>query len=152
MLSYYSLLHTHISHTYHHFAYFQSWLRYGIIFWGGSKESIKILHIQKKVIRLITGLKKCESCKQKFKENRILTVTSLYVLEVLCFIKKYKGSLMQNYMILEHNRRSKYDLHTEFCNSSLYQKSVINMGIRLYKFLPKEIKKKEIILIALKKK
>ena len=86
-------------------------------------------------------LKKRESCKQKFKENRILTVTSLYVLEVLCFIKKYKGSLMQNYMIHEHNTRSKYDLHTEFCNTSLYQKSVINMGIRLYKFLPKEIKK-----------
>ena len=123
-----------------YFAYFQSRLRYGIIFWGGSKESIKILHIQKKVIRLITGLKKRESCKQKFKENRILTVTSLYVLEVLCFIKKYKGSLMQNYMIHEHNTRSKYDLHTEFCNTSLYQKSVINMGIRLYKFLPKEIK------------
>ena len=64
-------------------------MRYGIIFWGGSKESIKILHIQKKAIRLITGLKKRESCKQKFTENRILTVTSPYVLEVLCFIKKY---------------------------------------------------------------
>jgi len=124
-----------------YFSYSQSCLRYGIIFWGVSKESIKILRIQKKVIRLITGLKKRESCKQKFKENRILTVTSLYVLEVLCFIKKYKGSLMQNYMIHEHNTRSKYDLHTEFCNTSLYQKSVINMGIRLYKFLPKEIKK-----------
>ena len=41
-----------------YFAYFQSRLRYGIIVWGGSKESTKILHIQKKVIRLITGLKK----------------------------------------------------------------------------------------------
>ena len=49
--------------------------------------------------------------------------------------------MTQNYMIHEHNTRSKYDLHTEFCNTSLYQKSVINMGIRLYKFLPKEIKK-----------
>jgi len=59
-----------------YFAYFQLRLRYGI-FWGGSKESIKILRIQKKVMRLMTGLKKCETCKQKFKENRILTVTSL---------------------------------------------------------------------------
>jgi hypothetical protein len=116
-------------------------LRYGIIFWGGSKESIKILHIQKKVIRLITGLKKCDSCKQKFKESRILTVTSLYVLEVLCFIKKYKGSLKQNFLIHEHNTRSKYDLHTEFCNTPLFRKSVMNMGISLYKHLPKEIKK-----------
>ena len=47
----------------------------------------------------------------------------------------------RNFVIHEHNTRSKYDLHTEFCNTSLFQKSVINMGIRLYKFLPKEIKK-----------
>jgi len=59
---------------------------------------------------------------------RLVTVTSLHVLEVLCFIKKYKGSLKQNYMIHEHNTSSKYDLHTEFCNTSSYQKSVINMG------------------------
>jgi hypothetical protein len=50
---------------------FQSQLRYGIILWGGTTESIKILHIQKKVIRLITGLKSSESCRQTFKENRI---------------------------------------------------------------------------------
>jgi len=49
--------------------------------------------------------------------------------------------LKQNFLIHEHNTRSKYDLHTEFCNTSLFQKSVVNMGIRLYKYLPKEIKK-----------
>ena len=49
-----------------------------LYFAGGTKESIKALHIQKKVIRLITGINKYESCRQKFKENRILTVTSIY--------------------------------------------------------------------------
>jgi len=39
---------------------------------GGAKESIKALRIQKKVIRLITGINKYESCRQKFKENFIL--------------------------------------------------------------------------------
>jgi len=58
---------------------------------GGTKESIKVLHIQKKVIRLITGINKYASCRQKFKENRNLTVTAKYVLEVLCYIKKYEG-------------------------------------------------------------
>jgi len=66
-----------------YFAYFHSRLRYGIILWGGAKESVKVLQIQKKVIRLITGLKRLESCRQKFKYNRILTVTSMYILEVL---------------------------------------------------------------------
>lgn len=30
---------------------------------------------------------------RKSKKNRIFTVTSLYVSEVLCFVKKYKGNL-----------------------------------------------------------
>jgi len=57
------------------------------ILWGFKRKYNDTAYL-KKVIRLVTGLKKRESCKQKFKENRILTVTSLYVLEVLCFIKK----------------------------------------------------------------
>jgi hypothetical protein len=86
-----------------YYANFQSQLRYAIILWEGTKESIKILPIQEKVIRLITGLKRSESCRQTFKENRILMVTSLYVLEVVCFVKKYKGNLKQNFAIYEHN-------------------------------------------------
>ena len=123
-----------------YFACFQVRLRYGIILWGGAKESVKALRIQKKVIRLITGLKRLESCRQKFKENRIITVTSMYILEVLCFIKKHKGDLKKNCEIHEHNTRTQYDLHTQPHNTSVLQKSVLHMGIRLYKQLPLRIK------------
>ena len=44
-------------------------------------------------------------------------------------------------MIHEHNTRSKYNLHTQFCNITLFQKSVLNMGVKLYNFLPSKIKK-----------
>ena len=79
-----------------YFACFHSRLRYALNLGGGAKENIKALRIQKKVIRLITGINKYESCTQKFKENRNLTVTSSSVLEVLCYIKKYKGDLKHN--------------------------------------------------------
>ena len=65
---------------------------------GGGGEQNKAQRqygFKKKVIRLITGIKKYESCRQISKENRILTVTSMYILEVLCFIKKYKGDLKE---------------------------------------------------------
>ena len=108
---------------------------------GGSKESIKALRIQKKMIRLITGINKYKYCRQKFEENRILTVTSIYVLEVLYYIKRYKGDLKHNCEIHEYNARSKCDLHTQSCNTSLLRKSVLHMGVRLYKCLPLKIKK-----------
>jgi hypothetical protein len=78
-------------------------------------------------------------------------VTSLYVLEVLCFIK-YKGNLKYTFAIHERKTRTKYDLHTQFCNASLFQKSVMNMGVKLYKYLPSKIKKNRKILTALEKK
>jgi hypothetical protein len=105
------------------------------------KESIKALHIQKKVIRLLTGINKDESCRQKFKEKRILTVTSFCVLEVLCYIKKYKGDLRHNCEIHEYHTSSKYNLHTQSRNTSLLQNSVLHMDVRLYKRLPLKIKK-----------
>ena len=96
---------------------------------------------KKKVIRLITGINKYESCRQKFKENRIVTVTSIYVLEVLCYIKKYNGDLKHNCKIHEYNTWSKYDLRTQSRNTSLLQNSVLHMGVRLYKCLLLKIKK-----------
>jgi len=93
------------------------------------------------VIRLITEINKYESCRQKFKENRILTVTSIYVLEVLCYVKKHKGDLKNNCEIHEYNTRSNHDLHTQSRNTSLLQNSVLHMGVRLYKHLPLKIKK-----------
>jgi len=60
---------------------------------------------------------------------------SLHVLEVLCFTEKYKGNLKQNFVIHEHNTRSKYNLYTQFSNTILFQKSVLSCT-----YLPFKIK------------
>jgi hypothetical protein len=66
-------------------------IRYGIILWDGERESVKVLEIQKRVLRTIKGLHKRESCKPIFKEIKVLTVTALYIFEVLIYIKKTTG-------------------------------------------------------------
>jgi NRPS condensation-like uncharacterized protein len=55
--------------------------------------------------------------------------------------KKYKGNSKQNFVIHEHNTKRKYDLHTQFCSTTLFQKSVLNMGVELRKYLPSKTKK-----------
>jgi hypothetical protein len=42
---------------------------------------------------------------------------------------------------MNKNTRSKYALHTQFFNTTLFQKSVLNMGFELYQYLPLKIKK-----------
>ena len=123
-----------------YFAYVESRLRYGIMFWGGDGKSIRIFRLQKKVIKLVTGTHKRRSCRPIFRKFKILILVSLYIFEMLCFLKKYKWNLKHNSEIHGHNTRRKQDLHTQQWNTVMYQKSVINMGIKLFNKLPMQIK------------
>jgi len=51
------------------------------------------------------------SCRQLFKDSKLLTVTSLYVSEVSCFLKKYKSTIQKNKQVHGHNTRTNTDLH-----------------------------------------
>jgi len=82
-----------------YFGHFQLHLRYGITFWGGDSESKTAFKVQKRVIHIISGANNFKPRRQIFKDCRILTVTSLYILEVLYYKKRYKGSLKQNVSI-----------------------------------------------------
>jgi len=72
---------------------YESLVRYSIIFWGAGNESVPILKLQKRMIWSMCGAGTGTSCTQLFKDCKILTVTSLYVYEVLCFLKKYKSGV-----------------------------------------------------------
>jgi hypothetical protein len=72
-----------------YFSNFESCLRYGIILWGGDKCD-KLFKLQKKVLRIISGVNNRTSCRQIFKEYRILTLAAPYIFEVTCFIKNIK--------------------------------------------------------------
>ena len=112
----------------------------GIIFWGKDGEIIKVFWLQKQVIRLITGVYKRKPCRHIVRKFRILTLTSLYILEVLCLMKKYQGYLKQNFGIHGHNMRNKSDLNTCSCSTVLYHRSATHMGIKLFNKLPIQIK------------
>ena len=85
--------------------------------WVGELKSVKIFRLPKKAIRSITGVHKRESCGHIFRKFQLLTLASLYILEVLCFIKQYQGNLKQNFGIHVHNTRNVFYLHTHYCST-----------------------------------
>ena len=103
-----------------YYAYFQSRMKYGIIFWGRNKESVKAFGIQKKAILLISGVKPHDSCKHIFMEYGISTVASLYILQALCSIKKFKGNLKHDFHFHGYNTRGKTNLHKQSCTTALF--------------------------------
>jgi hypothetical protein len=75
-----------------YFSNFESCLRYGFILWGGDNESNTIFKLQKKVLQIISVVSNRTSCRQIFKDYNNLKLSALYILEVICFIKKYKDN------------------------------------------------------------
>jgi hypothetical protein len=100
-----------------YFAKFQSLVSYGLIFWGGERETHKVLKIQKRINRLMKGVKSRTSCKPIFKELKILTVTSLYIFEVVCCFQKYDLYSTRNFDLYEYDTRRKDDFHIQNCNT-----------------------------------
>jgi len=56
------------------------------MFWGNSSQSSVIFKMQKRVIRIIIGYGYGESCRELFKELKILTLSSQYIFSLLLFV------------------------------------------------------------------
>jgi hypothetical protein len=81
---------------------FHSCLEYGIILWGGDSECNNIFKLQKKALRIISGVSCHMSCRQILTDYNILTLSSLYILEVIYFIKTcYAPALRQTDQTVE---------------------------------------------------
>jgi hypothetical protein len=60
-------------------AYFHSLMKYGIIFWGNSSDSKKVFTLQKKIVRIMMGVKSHNPCRDLFKRLQILTLPCEYI-------------------------------------------------------------------------
>ena len=56
------------------------------------------------------------------------------------FLKKYKSPVQKNKQEHYHNTRTNVGLHIKPCNTNLYLKSAIKMGIQLYNKVPINIR------------
>jgi hypothetical protein len=82
---------------------------------------ITFLNCKKRVIRIISGVSKHTSCRQVFKDYNILSVTCLYILKIVCYIKKHKDSLEQSEQFHNYNMRRKLGLHVQFLQYGPFQ-------------------------------
>jgi hypothetical protein len=80
------------------------------------------------------------SCKQYFKLLHILPLPSLYIYEILVYIKANLNEFATNSEIHSHNTRRKSDLFILLCNTSLYKNNFNNIGICMLNQLPLSIK------------
>jgi hypothetical protein len=64
-------------------------------------------------------------------ELKILTVTSLYIFEILCFIIKNKIYTTQYSDVHYYNTIHNHSLYIQFCNAEYSKRGVISMVIKI---------------------
>jgi hypothetical protein len=101
-------------------AYFKSCMKYGIIFWLADSYSKKVVGLQKMVIYLIFGIKGCASSRNSFMAHKILTMVSIYIIEVLCVIKSIICILNIPYFLA-------YKTHHDFLVRNFRKKMMMNV-------------------------
>lgn len=71
-----------------YFSLFESHVRYGLAIWGNNSigNLQRVLVLQKKAVGTLAGLDPMATYRKVFQDQNILTVLSLYMSEVICYV------------------------------------------------------------------
>lgn len=123
-----------------YYAFVYSTISYNIILWGQASEVSRIFIQQKRIIRIIFNLDYRESCRETFLKYRILTVVSIYLLNLLSYIHINKNNLTRNGYYHNYSTRGRDNIYLCQHKHEYYKKSPIYAGSRIYNSLPDDLK------------
>jgi hypothetical protein len=103
-------------------------------------NSNKVFILQKKIIRIITNTRKRESCRELFKDMKILPMYSQYIYSLIRYTVNNKHLYNTNNEI--HNCRTRYNnnLHMPIVNLIKFNKGAYFSGKNVFNHLLEYIK------------
>lgn len=123
---YYSLIYTH--------------LLYGVVVWGYSVNWMRVFVAQKRVIRLLFGIKYGSSCRLVFPEKKLLTFPCIYIYRILLYVKANTEKYTTNSFFHGYETRHAGSFSTVGHHLSKFEKSPDYMGTKLYNKLPARVR------------
>jgi len=124
-----------ILHTVY-FAYFHSVLQYGIVFWGNSTHAHQVFKLQKRVVRVMSGVGPRSSCRSLFRKLNILPIACQYILSLMLFIVDNQEDFLTNAYVHGLDTRNKNHLYLPVVSLSCVQKGVSYSGVKIFNSLP----------------
>jgi hypothetical protein len=108
-----------------YYAYFHSVIKYRIIFFLLTLQTVKIFTLQKKIVRIVAGVKPRTSCRSLFKQLEILPVPCQYILSLMKCIINNQENFKINLPIHNINTRNKHHFRTKCCSVLLQKKCIL---------------------------
>jgi hypothetical protein len=103
-----------------YFSYFHSILKWGIIFWGNSTNSVRVFKLQKKVIRIMSGMGPMDSCRDLFRKLQILPLWCEYSLSLMLFFINNQTKFCWGSDFHGLNTRNREQLYLPNCKLFLF--------------------------------
>lgn len=123
-----------------YYALFYSKISYNIIAWGQSVDLQRVFVMQKRVLRIIFHMGYRDSCRDTFRNNKLLTVTSIYLYKLFIYIFSVKNNLPAHRDKHDYNTRNRNNIYINNYNLALYKKSPMYAGSYMYNKLPSDLK------------
>ena len=117
---------------------FHTRMSYGIETWGHGAHTMRILILQKRAIRSLTGEVPRTQAKPLFQKHKLLTVYAVYILRTLCTVHKSVGQIPKQTDHHSYATRAGTNLRPDF--SRLTTTAHYTRPVRMYNSLPKEWK------------
>ena len=99
-----------------------------------------MFRIQKRVLRVMNKATKMDSCRELFKPMKILPLYSQYTFPLLMYVVNNKHLFTRNLGVHNQDSRSVKNFHLPITNLNIYQKGAYYTGIKIFNYLPTDIK------------
>lgn len=128
-----------------YFGVFYPHFAYGLSLWGGTYHTYinRIFLLQKRAIRIVAKVDTRQSCRELFKNFKVLTLYGLYAYQTITMVKGDDKFTKRNRQIHEYNVRNKNDYYRIRRRFSRTVNSPYVKGAILYNKLPQFIKNLE---------
>lgn len=123
-----------------YFGLFQSTMSYGLIVWGHSPHANRVFSLQRKAIRIISGLSYSANCRDSFATLKILTLPSLYIYMSLLYVHTNFSKFTTHNQIHSYNTRNKNNICPNQFRLSKSRHGTNYYAIKFYNTLPEQIR------------
>ena len=123
-----------------YFAVFHAHLSYAVLVWGHASGAKRLFGLQRRAVRVVSGLGYRDECRAAFVELGILTMPSLYILENLLYIKANMHLFSAHEDIHAYQTRNKSNLVSAYWRLKKCQDGPGYWAVKFFNVLPTDIK------------
>lgn len=119
---------------------FHSVMSYSILAWGHSAHTGRVFGLQRKAVRIMVGLGYGDDCRQAFRDLKILTLPSQYILDNLIHIKTNESSYRVHGEVHGYETRQRDMLIPAYHRLGRCRNGPGSLAINFFNVLPHSLK------------